>query len=55
MAGRSIGASGRKAIDRIASGAAKVEFSSGQLRGQLERQDVNRVYLAVWEHGFHTR
>jgi hypothetical protein len=55
MAGRSIGPAGRQAIESISRGDSKAEFSSGQLRGQLERQDVNRVYVAVWEHGFHKR
>jgi serine/threonine-protein kinase len=55
MAGRTIGPAGRQAIERIARGDSKAEFRSGQLRGQLERQDVHRIYLGVWEHGFHKR
>jgi hypothetical protein len=55
MAGRSIGPSARQAIERIARGDSKAEFSSGQLQGHLERQDVNRVYLAVREDVFHKR
>jgi clan AA aspartic protease (TIGR02281 family) len=55
MAGQSVGPSGRRAIEALALGERKAEFSSGQLRGVLERQDVRRIYLAVWEHDLHKR
>lgn len=55
MAGRSIGPAARQAIERISKGDSEADFKSGQLRGHLERQDVNRVYLAVWENSFHKR
>jgi len=55
MAGRSMGTTARQAVERIASGDPKAEFSSGRLVGHLERQAANRLYLAVWEDGFHER
>jgi hypothetical protein len=55
MAGQSVGPSGRRAIEALALGEHRAEFSSGQLRGVLERQDVRRIYMAVWEHDLHKR
>jgi hypothetical protein len=53
-AGRSArGAAGRS--KRLHAGNPKVDFSSGQLRGEVDRKDEHRIYMAVWEHGLHKR
>jgi hypothetical protein len=55
MAAQNVGASGRRAIEALARGEHQADFSSGKLRGVLERQDVRRIYMAVWEDGLHKR